>query len=217
VLVSSVYFRCTAQSAWIAAAGPAGNLVMSAAAWTALQAAPARLNRWRWFLMLIGAFSVFWEAGYLLSSTVLGEGDWAIAARAALGDSSWHWRPLTTGLGVVLYVLGARLTGAAVRSIVGGSQTADRRRWVALLRTSWIAAGLAASLAAAAYAPDRITAIRQAFLEIGAASLPMLILPARIRRGTASPAPPIRRHLGWIAFAGAVYAAFVATLGRGIY
>jgi hypothetical protein len=215
-LLTSVYFRCTTPSVWIAAAGPAGNLVMSAAAWGALQIVPPRLSRLRWLLLLVAALSVFWEAGYLLYATVLGEGDWAIAARAALGTSPWRWRPVSAALGCLLYDVGMRMTTGSLRSAVSNDQLSDRTHIRALLRTSWAAASLSACVAAAAYAPDRLGAIRQASLEIGAASLPLLILAARIRPGPPRAKEARRDGLGWIIFAAIVYVAFAATLGRGI-
>jgi hypothetical protein len=215
-LLTSVYVDCTVPSTWIAAAGPPANLLMSAAAWLVLQAVPRRRSRLRLLLVLITAFGVFWEAGYLLYSTVLGEGDWAIAARAALDSSSWRWKPVTGVLGLALYVVGVRLTARSLRASAGHSESPGPTDFRGLLRISWAAASLAACVAAAAYAPDRFHAVRQAFLEIGAASLPLLRLAARIQPGPPPPGHEGHQSLAWIVASVIVYVAFVATLGRGI-
>jgi hypothetical protein len=216
-LVTSVLFRCTTPSTWIAAAGPAGNLVMGAAAAWACHMVPPRMSRFRWLLMLIAAFGIFWEAGYLFYSTVLGEGDWAIAARAALGESPWRWKPVTAAFGLLLYVVGMRLTTACLRSLVGEEGLLDPPHIRALVWTAWVAATLSACVAAVAYAPDRFGAAHQAFLEIGAASVPLLMLPGRLRSGPPTRPRASRQHFGWIVSAAIVYAVFVATLGRGIW
>lgn len=216
-LLTSVYFHCTVPSAWIAAAGPLANLIMSAAAWLVLRAVPRRLSRLRLLLVLMTAFGVFWEAGYLLYSTVLGEGDWAVAARSLLGSSTWRWESVTGGLGFVLYVVGTRLTARSLRLALGQDGSPRSTDFRGLLRTSWAAASLSACVAAAAYAPDRIHAVRQALLEIGAASLPMLMLAARIQPGPPPPGHEGHQALGWILASAIGYVAFVETLGRGLY
>jgi hypothetical protein len=68
-------------------------------------------------------------------------------------------------------------------------------------------------LAAALYAPDRLGAIGQAALEIGAGSLPMLALrPLSVDRIE----PPLSRSALWIILGVLLFLGFTATLGRGI-
>jgi hypothetical protein len=216
-LVTSVYFRCTTPSTWIAAGGPAGNLLMGAAAWWAAQMVPPRMSRFRWLFTLVAALSIFWEAGYLLYSSVLGEGDWAIVARSFLGESPWRWRPATAALGLLLYVGGMRLTTASLRSLGGEEGLPNPPHIRVLLSAAWAAATFSACAAAAAYTPDRYGAVQQAFLEIGAASIPLLMLSGRLRSGPPRPRDASRQHAGWIVTAAVAYSVFVATLGRGIY
>jgi hypothetical protein len=90
-LLTSVYFECSPRSPWIAAAGPAGNLLVAALAWLALKHARIGVPRLRLLLLFTMAFSLLWEAGYLLYAMVLNEGDYAIAARAAFGVPAWPW------------------------------------------------------------------------------------------------------------------------------
>jgi hypothetical protein len=216
-LLTSVYFRCTIMGAWIAAAGPAGNLVMATLAWLTFRCLPTRLSRLRLLLMIVMALGVFWEAGYVLYSVVTGEGDWAIAARTVLGSRASLWKPGGVAVGLVLYAIGMRVAASTTRSLVGGGDPAADARVRSLLRTAWIAASASACVAAATYALDRLGAIRQAFLEIGAASIPLLFMPMGRWPLTAPTQQALKRHLGWIFFALLLYAMFVATLGRGIY
>jgi hypothetical protein len=107
-------------------------------------------------------------------------------------------------LGLALYLLGIRITLHSARGLAPGA-----------LWTAWIAATVAAALATLAYTPAPFAAMHQAALEIGAASLPLLLVAWRLR-GHAQSEWPIGRSLGWIAGAAIVYIVFVATLGRGI-
>lgn len=209
--LTTVYFRCSAGNPWIDIAGPAGNLTGALVAWLILQITPTRAARARLLLLLITAFALFWEGGYLFYSMVKLEGDWAFAARAAFGEPTWPWRTGGIVLGILFYLLGMRATGAALRSI---ASSLARSRPIA--RLSWLAASIAACVATLAYAPDRLAAVHQAALEIGAGSWPLLVLPALIRVPAAEVNVIINRNYGWIAFANVLYAAFIATLGYGI-
>lgn len=210
--LTSVYFRCSVPSPWIDIGGPAGNLLGGLIALLILQVTPTRAARARLSLLLVTAFALYWEGGYVIYSMLKLDGDWFFAAQAAFGEPDWLWRIGGTALGVLLYFLGTRATGAAFRSIVS-----DSKRLALLARLSWLSASIAACVAAMFYAPDRLDAVHQAALEIGAGSWPLLVLPALIREPAAEANIIISRNYGWIVFASLLYAAFVATLGRGIY
>lgn len=205
--LTSVYFQCAPGGQWIPAAGPAGNLVAAVLAGIGAKLTPAARPRLRLLLALVMAISLFWEAGYLLYAMARREGDWAIAAREVFGSLTPVVRIAGAAAGIGLYLLGARLVAGAVRPF------GDRAR--RLLALAWTAAGVAACAAAAFYAPDRLDAMKQAALEVGAASLPLLIM--RLRTGPAGePAPRIARDWRWIAVSAAAYAGFILTLGRGL-
>ncbi|MFZ1989697.1 MAG: hypothetical protein WAW96_07980 [Alphaproteobacteria bacterium] len=206
--LTSVYFNCTPGNLWIAIGGPAGNLSAAAIAWLALRLVPPRLLRLRLLLSLVMLLSLFWEAGYVIYAMVLNEGDWAIAARDAFGEPSWWWRIGGAALGLVLYRIGTRFIASSTRfaESLGVSPA-----WA--LRIAWLSASLGACLAALLYAPDRLEALHQAALEIGAASFPLLIVRPRM---DASHPGPIDGYIGWVLFAAVLYAAFALTLGRGL-
>lgn len=193
--LTSVFFDCSAHNGWVPAAGPLGNLVCGIVGWLLFAALPAAAARARLFALLTFAFSLYWFAGYLLYAAASNTGDYVFAWRAFFGPSQMAVR---IGFGVAavpIYLATGRFI--AVQHMP--------------LRSGWIAASVAAVLAAALYAPDRGGAITQAALEIGAASLPLLTL-----RTVENPAATLNRSFGWIAAACVVFVVFAATLGRGL-
>ncbi|HEX3944802.1 MAG TPA: hypothetical protein VHW69_12015 [Rhizomicrobium sp.] len=202
-LLTSVYFRCSVQRGIVAAGGPIGNLVGGGIAWLLLFMVPSRPTPLALLFLLIGAFALFWEAGYLLEAMTTANGDSYFAARALFGGPEWPWRMIGFALGLALYVIGIRLLLFFVRRLSMPPE---------IFRLCWFAASLAAIAAAALYAPDR-RAMLQAALEIGAASLPLLWIA---RRSAAADAAEIPRSLGWIAGSAIVYLVFAASLGHGL-
>jgi len=198
VQLTSVYFSCNGGNGWVPAAGPLGNLAAALLGWVGLLLLPAGAIRARLLCFLLWAFSLFWFAGYLVYDMAFGGGDYIFTARALFGGA--NLRPSAGAVGVVLYLFIARRVAAKARALAFAS----------LLRPAWIAASVAAVAAALAYAPSREYAAIQAALEIGAASLSLLLV---------QPVPQdavIVRSPVWIGAAAILYAAFVLTLGRGI-
>ncbi|HEY2069284.1 MAG TPA: hypothetical protein VGG48_07000 [Rhizomicrobium sp.] len=192
--LTSVYFDCSVhREIWIPAGGPLGNLAAALLAWIGLRVATG--GRMRLFLMLLFAFSIFWFAGYVLYSAVKSQGDNAIVAQMLFGDPDWRWR---AGLGVLSVLV----------YWIGRSQIAGR---TATLRIAWVAGLISAALAALLYAPDRLEALHQAALEIGAASWPLL-LPTRAGENE----PEVTRSFEWIAMSVLVFIGFAVTLGHGL-
>lgn len=205
-LLTSVYFRCAVESRFVSPAGPLGNLVAGLIGWTAMRMLPASLSRAKLFALLLAGFSFFWAFGYLVSSLATNNGDYAIAAHDFLGQSYAQWRVGGIVAGAVLYLLFSRAFVAAAAELLG-------QRTTNILRIAWLAATIAAVAAAALYAPDRNDAMIQAVLEIGAASVPLLI-PRRHAVGVGN-MPPVARSPAWIAAAIIVFAVFALTLGAG--
>ena len=204
-LVTSVYFDCSVKRGVVAAGGPIGDLIGAAIAWLLLQVTPPRLPRLRLLLLLITSFGVFWEAGYLLKAMITADGDSFFAVRGLFGQPDTWWRAVGVVLGLALYLLGIRVTLRSARGLAP-----------AVLRTAWIAATIAAALAALAYAPGPVEAMQQAVLEIGAASIPLLFIGRGIEGTASTGAWQIARSTGWIAGCAILYIGFIATLGHGI-
>lgn len=196
--LTSVYFQCSVPNAWVAIGGPIGNLVAAGLAWLAWRGTPGQHARLRAFLLLVATFSLFWFSGNVIYSAALNTSDTYFFVRDMLGPPNPVMRLAAVVIGIVGYGIGLRMIRAA--------DLAHASRVIA-----WIVASLAACAATFVYAPDRLGALTQAALEIGAASLPLAIA----RAGPATPSFILRSWL-WIAAAIAAYAAFVATLGLGL-
>lgn len=204
-LLTSVYFRCAVESRLVSPAGPLGNIVAGLIGWATMRLVPPSWPRARLFALLLAGFSFFWAFGYLVSSLATGNGDYAIAGRDFLGHSYAQWRIGGIAAGVLFYLLFSRAFRAASAELFG-------LRTTNLLRISWLTATSAAVAAAALYAPDRGGAMTQAALEIGAASIPLMI-PRRY--SGAGHAPAIARSTAWVFAAMLVFAVFALTLGAG--
>jgi hypothetical protein len=205
-LLTSVYFRCAVESPLVSPAGPLGNLMAGLAGWSMLRLLPQSWPRTKLFSLFLTAFSFFWAFGYLVYSLARNDGDYAIAFRDLLGVQDTSARAIGIATGVALYLLFSGAFASTARKLFG-------ERATGLLQTAWLAASAAAVGAAALYAPDRRGAMIEAALEIGAASIPLLI-PRRNapRTGTLR---PISRSPKWVAAAIAVFGVFALTLGAG--
>jgi hypothetical protein len=207
-LLSSVYFRCSQSHPLVDAAGPAMNLVAGAACWGVLAVRAPASRHWRAFLALGMAFNLFWGSGYLLYSAVGGEGDWAFVLRDLALQPPWAWRWAMGVLGAVLYAGSLRLVGAKLPP--GLSTT-----------LAWVVGGLASCVAVLFFRGAVAPALSQAAWESVGAAAGLLLLargvPAMtLVRGAASAHARDRGGQGWVAAAIVAFAAFVATLGRGL-
>ena len=216
-LVTSSVFRCSARSGWIDPAGPATNLLMGALALVCRLLIPRRMTKLRLLLILVTAFSFFWEAGYVIRAMLKRDGDLYFFAQFMLGDDvppGVRWA--AAGAGLVLYVVAGWITSAALQGLWPQARMAR-----AVARTAWLSATVGATLAALAFSgphggPDWGN-VRDGALEIGAASFPLLFLPPRDARLVGERAPAIiARSPAVIVLGLAVYALFVVTQGRGL-
>jgi len=209
--LTTVYFQCSVQSIFVAPAGPAGNYFAALLAFAAQRTLPSKASRARLLALLVMAFSLFWEAAYLLSSMITGHGDYFTGAQDLLGGPHWAWRTESILAGLILYILFIRIMG---RCVAGFTITPGRVS--PLLGFAWVAALIAAGAAALLYAPARGDSFTGASCAI-LASFPLLYPFNRVRATEANSAPPITRSNVWIGAAILVYAVFAATLGRGFY
>lgn len=208
--LSSSVFRCDRYSGLIDAAGPASNMLFGLIALALRSVVPLRAVKVRLFLVLITAFSFFWEGGYLIHAMHRQDGDLYSFAHWWLGTVTVWQRWLGAALGLALYLVTVRLTAWALLALWPEAKTA---RFVA--RTVWLSATIGAALAALAYTGAVEGDLRDAVLEIGVASFPLLFIPRRSRQSSDSVAA-IARSYPVIMLAVVIYAAFVATLGCGL-
>lgn len=208
-LLTTSLFRCDVRSVWIDPAGPAMNLSIGLLALIARTLVPLRFSKARLFLILVTAFSFFWEAGYLILAMLRQNGDLYSFARDMLGNVTLVERLIAVALGLLLYRATSRLTSRALLTI-GSSARASR----AVARTAWLAATLGIVLATGA---GKWRGLSDAVMEIGLASFPLLLIPHDKDEGPqSSSSPAIARSYPVIALSLIVFAVFVATLGRGI-
>ncbi len=173
---------------------------------------PRRIAALRLLLILITAFSYFWESGYVIRAMHLRDGDLYYFAQFILGEVSVGERWLFAAAGLALFLVTARLTANALLALW---PLAAQARAVA--RTAWLSAILGDALAALAYRGHSWSNFRDAVLEIGAASFPLLFIPRRSRLEDAGePSACVARSPLVIALCLLVYVLFAATLGRGI-
>ncbi|HME38584.1 MAG TPA: hypothetical protein VKG63_06455 [Steroidobacteraceae bacterium] len=212
-ILTSAIFRCDLRSIWIDPAGPFANLLIGALLLLLVEVVPRRAAGMRLFLILAASFSLFWEAGYLIDAMRGRHGDWYFAAQDFLGEPTAWWRMSGVLAGIGLYVFTSRWASGALSSLWPHAAVARN-----VARTAWTVATLGAVLAALAYSGDGLADVRDAALEIGAGSWPLLLIPSS--QGAVDAAPPavfVQRNWIAIAAATAVYAIFVATLGRGLF
>ena len=210
--LSSSVFRCDRFSGLIDAAGPASNILCGLVALAVRALTPPRAVRLRLFLILVTGFSFFWEGGYLLHAMHRQDGDLYSFAHWWLGTVTVGQRWIGAGLGLALYLLSVRLTAWGLLALFSD---APRARFVA--RIAWLSAATGSALAALTYTGGVAGDLRDAVLEIGLASFPLLFIPLRGGRAVeGQPAATIARSYPVILSALIVYAVFVAILGRGL-
>ncbi len=209
-LLNNAIFACSIPSRLIALSGPIGNLAVGLLAYAVLGVISPQRTILRLYALLVMAFSLFWEAGYLVEAMVTGVGDSLFAWREWMGRETLIVRFTLAGIGILAYLIFWRMLQLKAAFLAGST---GRARFV--LRPAW-SAGVALMLAAAAfYVPDRIGAMRDAALSI-AASFPLLFT-APPTTADSEPAPLIRRDLRVISLGGVAALAFAVTLGRGLY
>jgi hypothetical protein len=211
-LLTSSLFRCDIRSSWIDPAGPAGNLLVGTLALVASRVVPSRRPGLRLFLILVTAFSYFWEGGYLIRAMLMRDGDLYFFARFLLGELALWQRAIAAIAGLALYVFAVRLTASALSTLWPEPRVAG-----ATARIAWMSATIGAGVAALAYNGPGWGDLTDSLLEIAAASLPLLFIRSTYREEPeAHPVTIIARSPAMIALAVVIYGTFIATLGRGI-
>ncbi len=209
ILTSSV-FHCDLPSPWIDFAGPATNFTLGSLALVIRVWLPLPPIKMRLFLIFVTGFSYFWEGGYLIHAMHRRDGDLYSFAHSILGDVSTGERWGFALLGLAIYMFGVRITALGLSSI---SPSAGAARSAA--RVAWVAATLGAL--AAGILGAKYGGLRDATMEVGLASFPLLFIPRANRcRPDASPVPVIRRSFPIITAALIIFGLFAVTLGRGV-
>jgi len=88
MLLNNAFFKCSAFGRYTAAAGPLGNLIAGLLAFAVQPIIPARWPALRLYALLVMAFSLFWEAGYLIQAMINDSGDSVFAYRELIGPEN---------------------------------------------------------------------------------------------------------------------------------
>ena len=209
-LLNNAFFTCTTSGRFIALAGPTGNLIVGLLAFTALGAISPRRTILRLYALLVMAFSLFWEAGYLIEAMLIDSGDSVYAWREWMDRETPVVRITLAGAGVLAYLAFWRMLRFRASFL---ASTAGRARNV--LRPAWCAGVTLMIASAALYAPDRSGAMRDATLSI-AASFPLLFTAPRPVPESET-MPLIRQDFRVMALGAIAALVFAGTLGRGVY
>ena len=188
------------------------NVLMGTVALVCLRLVRARRLTLRVFLIFVTAFSYFWESGYLIHAMRRQFGDLYFFAEFLLGHVTIWERAITIVVGVVLYVVTARIISNELLRVWPHARVARR-----VARIAWISATVGAAVAALAYQGHGWGDFTDAVLEFGGSSFLLLLIP--LRSGQIEDGQPVRviaRSWTTIVLAAIVYAVFVASLGRGI-
>lgn len=212
-LLTSSLFRCDRASPLIDAAGPLTNLLLGLAAWALRSRIAAYRASPRLFLILVTAFSLFWEGGYLVQAMLLRDGDSYFVARDLLGEPRLWWRIVLGAVGVAIYGAAVVVTSRALTGL-----WPDRARARGAARTAWLVAVAGAVLAALLYqGPHAGRNLHDTVTEIGLASLPLLLIPGGAGETPASEgAVRIGFSPSVVVLAVVVFALFAAIQGRGL-
>lgn len=207
-LLTSSLFRCDTPSDLIDLGGPLFNLVVGLAAFLTSGIVGSRRPGLKLFLILVAAFVAFWEGGYLMKAMLFAEGDLYFAWTYLVGPPNALVRGVGAAAGLALWLAAVVFVNQGLSSLAG----ADGAR--RLGRIAWLAATGATVAAALFYRGGPGPNLRDAFLEIGAASLPLLLIRGRAV-GEATPAV-IGRNRDLVLLAAVVWVAFSLTQGRGL-
>jgi hypothetical protein len=209
LLLNNAFFKCSGFGRYTALAGPLGNLAAGLIAVAAQGLISVRRPSLRLYALLVMAFSLFWEAGYLIQAMIKDSGDSVFAYRELIGTETLVVRAVAVLLGAMAYVLVARMLRRRLAVFATAPGRSGR-----LCRLSWVTGVAAMVSAGALFAPDRLGAAHDAGLSI-AASFPLLFA-GRLVRVAPEAAATIVRSPAITVLAVTVFLAFALSMGRGI-
>ena len=209
-LLSNAFFRCSAPSPIIDISGPVGNLLTGFIAFALQGRISGNRPALRFYALCVMAFSLFWEAGYVIFAMLRDRGDYVYAWIGFVGAANWAVRLGGIAVGIAAYSAFSRMLAKRVRVYA-----AWPRRIPHLLRPAWITGVVAMAASASLFSPDRLGAMHDAGLS-AVAAFPLL-LPYEYLSSSCELAKPIARDRRIIAGGVAGLIVFALTMGRGIH
>jgi hypothetical protein len=215
-LLSSAWFRCQGGGVAADLGGPIANLLAGGLLWLALSCGIVRIRpQLRLLVLLTLVFNLFWAGGGMLYSALTGQDDGALLVSAR--QPPWLYRVILFVCGLLLYRWTMRLLAREIQPFLDESGRSSRPRSGRLLLVPYLAAGIAACLAALTYGPDALGAVQEAALESFAANIGLLFLYRRASPPAVSAGGRLVIHRSpWLltaAILGCI--AFTLTLGHG--
>jgi hypothetical protein len=220
VLLTTCFFTSSGNpSRWIPAGGGLMNLAVGFAALASLRFLPRLGRLFRYFLVLVAAFNLFFAFGYPAYSGLAGFGDWA-AVTAGL-QPPWLWRVLLVVIAVAGYystmILLARPLAPFAATSEGSS--VNKARFGRITLIPYIAAIVLACLAGLLNPGGWQTMLSAGFPAAAAAfgltQMDHLIDPS-LGKSSLEASLPLQRSYPWIVAGVVVLVFFVAVLGPGI-
>ena len=114
LFVSTTFAACSIHARLIDGAGPVAGILAGGLAWFWLSYARPRSANLCNLLLLIFAFTMFWNVFYLIRSGVTGDGDWAYVIAGL--EPAFVWRAAIAVLGVALYILTVQMIVALMEA-----------------------------------------------------------------------------------------------------
>ncbi|HLJ90242.1 MAG TPA: hypothetical protein VKZ53_25750 [Candidatus Angelobacter sp.] len=213
--LSTVAIQNAMASRTVAAAGTAANCIVGSLSLLAFHRAK-KLTLFTLFLWLFAAFNLL-NAGYLVVSAALNNGDWAVVI--ADRSPSWLWRSALGMVGATLYVLFVRWAASAMIRRVEDGEIGVSALWANIL-AAYIGGGVVMMIASVfnPIGPSLIllSGMGASFgLNAGLLWVPGIVAgKARTQSPAASSLPA---SYFWIAMAVVLGGLFVAILGPGIH
>lgn len=207
-LLNNAFFTCTGGGRYTALAGPLGNLAAGLIAFAAPAFMAPKRSALRLYALLVMAFSLYWEAGYLIQAMIKDQGDSVFAYRDLVGPENLAVRIAAVALGVLAYGLMTRMVRLRAAPFADAPG-----RLQGLLRPAWVGGVVAMVLAGSLYSPDRLGAAKDAGLSL-VASFPLLFARAPVR--PAPGAAALARNPRLILVGLAAFVAFALSMGRGM-
>jgi hypothetical protein len=218
VILTTCYFTSSgSDSHWIPAGGGIANMAVGGSALLLGRALRDAAASFRFFLVLVAAFNLFFAASYPAYSGIALFGDWA-GVISGLSPSG-SWRAVLIAFSVVAYAAALHWTSEVIAPFCGSNEAHAIRRVNRITLLAYMAA-IVTACAAAAFNPGGWTIIFSAGLPAAAASFGLTQMDhfAATRKSKVSVpnAGPIARSVPWIVAAAAVSTFFVGVLGPGI-
>jgi hypothetical protein len=209
-------------SKWIPAAGGMMNLAVGLCSLAVLRFSSGRGVRWRYFLVLVAAFNLFFAFGYPAYSGIARFGDWAAVISGC--EPQWLWRVLLILVSVVGYYGSMRLLAKPFASFVGTVALPTEKglhtsRFMRLTAIPYIAAMIEACLAGALN-PNGWQTMLTSGLPAAAAAFGLTqmdhFVDSASHLSSSKTVEPLQRSLFWILAATAVLIFFIGVLGPGM-